>query len=107
MARGFSPDRASDKAKLQAQKTLAWLQGPGLRAATAVALTAAHHIRRNLVARRLLSLPHALVAIWIVILFWGERWVFDSKVESCSWDHWESWVSADGAPQRRQRETRS
>ncbi|ATY63181.1 manganese ion homeostasis (Fr) [Cordyceps militaris] len=91
MARGFDLDSASDAAKLQARRALSWLQGPGLRAATAVTLTVAHHARRNLVARRIFSLPHALVAIWIVILLWGERWVFDSKVESCSWDHWESW----------------
>ncbi|KAM3433800.1 hypothetical protein MY4824_005794 [Beauveria thailandica] len=91
MARGFDHNSASDVAQRQAQRALAWLQGPGFRAATAVILTVAHQVRRNLVARRLFSLPHALVAIWIVILFWGERWVFDSKVENCSWDHWEQW----------------
>lgn len=93
MAQGFSPDTASDVAKRQSRRVLVWLRGPGLRAASAVTLTVGHQLRRNLVARRLLSLPHALVAIWVVILLWGEYWVFDGKVETCNWDHWEQWVS--------------
>lgn len=93
MARSFSPDSPADLAKLQARRALSWLQGPGLRVATAVILVIANQVRRNLTARRLLSLPHALVAIWIVILLWGENWIFDSKVETCQWDHWEKWVS--------------
>lgn len=28
----------------------------------------------------------------MVILLWGECWVFDSKVARCDWDHWEDWV---------------
>ncbi|KUJ24128.1 uncharacterized protein LY89DRAFT_703337 [Mollisia scopiformis] len=41
--------------------------------------------------RRLLSLPHAFIAIWVVLLLWGERWVFRSSVQECKWENWESW----------------
>lgn len=41
--------------------------------------------------RRLLSFPHLLVALWMLVMLWGERWVFASRVSSCDWDHWEDW----------------
>lgn len=50
---------------------------------------------RNLLAwspRRLLSLPHAFIVVWVVLLLWGERWVFKSAVEECRWENWERWV---------------
>lgn len=53
---------------------------------------AVRQVRRNLTAARLLSLPHLLVAVWVVILLWGERWAFHSSVESCDWGNWENWV---------------
>lgn len=49
-------------------------------------------VRHNLAMRRLLSFPHALVAVWLLLLLWGERWVFHSRVESCHWSSWENWV---------------
>lgn len=53
---------------------------------------------RNLAPRRLLSFPHALVLVWMVILLWGERWVFESKVDDCAWKKWEKWVGGGSAP---------
>lgn len=50
-------------------------------------------LRQNLTARRLLSFPHLLVCLWMLILLWGERWVFSSRVADCRWSNWESWVS--------------
>ncbi|KAG6010014.1 hypothetical protein E4U21_000455 [Claviceps maximensis] len=73
------------------QAVLAWICGPGREAATTLALRTAHQIRRNLVARRVLSFPHFLFLFWMVILLWGERWVFDSKVQRCDWANWEKW----------------
>ncbi|MCJ1391711.1 hypothetical protein MMC18_004576 [Xylographa bjoerkii] len=32
-----------------------------------------------------------LVLIWILILWWGERRVFQSSIQSCAWDSWEAW----------------
>jgi hypothetical protein len=49
--------------------------------------------QRNWHPRKLLNLPHLFVAIWVVLLLWGERWVFQSSIEACSWDQWERWVS--------------
>ncbi|KAL1836871.1 hypothetical protein VTK73DRAFT_4897 [Phialemonium thermophilum] len=57
----------------------------------------ARQLRRNLTVARLLSLPHLLVAFWVVVLLWGERWVFQSAVSKCHWSNWESWVS-NGPP---------
>jgi hypothetical protein len=44
-------------------------------------------------ARRLLSLPHLLIAFWLLLLLWGERWVFQSSIKACEWGKWERWVS--------------
>lgn len=38
------------------------------------------------------NLPHLLVGVWMVMLLWGERWVFQSAVEECKWENWERWV---------------
>ncbi|KAF3357497.1 Oxoglutarate dehydrogenase [Verticillium dahliae VDG1] len=45
----------------------------------------------NLTARRLLSFPHLLVGFFVLLMLWGEYWVFDSRVASCKWDKWEKW----------------
>lgn len=55
-------------------------------------VASARRLRQNLTYNRLFSLPHLLAVLWLVVLLWGERWVFHSKVESCQWDHWEKWV---------------
>lgn len=44
--------------------------------------------------KRLFTLVRALVLLWWVVLYWGERGVFNSAVESCNWDNWENWVRA-------------
>jgi hypothetical protein len=49
-------------------------------------------VRHNLAMRRLFSFPHALVVVWVLVLLWGERWVFHSRVERCHWSSWENWV---------------
>jgi len=42
--------------------------------------------------KRLLTLVNALVLLWWVVLYWGERGIFNGAVDSCSWDRWETWV---------------
>lgn len=64
----------------------------GRRTALAALLRAAHLVRRNMAASRVLSFPHVLVALWVLVLMWGERWIFHTKVESCHWSNWEKWV---------------
>lgn len=44
---------------------------------------------------RIWNLPCALVLIWVLVLVWGERVVFDRSVKQCLWQEWESWVSAN------------
>lgn len=44
--------------------------------------------------RRLLSLPHLLILVWLLVLLWGERWVFESSIKACEWGRWERWVSS-------------
>ncbi|KAK4035382.1 hypothetical protein C8A01DRAFT_38120 [Parachaetomium inaequale] len=63
----------------------------GRRMAYATVLSLAHRLRQNLTYHRLVSFPHLLVAAWVVVLLWGERWAFHSKVESCHWSNWENW----------------
>jgi ethanolamine phosphate phosphodiesterase len=64
----------------------------GRRMVSVAMLSAARWVRQNLVLRRLFSFPHLLVAFWILLLLWGERWVFHAKVTNCHWDDWEKWV---------------
>ncbi|KAI0021178.1 putative manganese ion homeostasis [Xylariomycetidae sp. FL0641] len=63
----------------------------GRQSAWALAMRGGQQLRRNLVRRRVLSFPHLLVAAWVVVMLWGERWTFETKVASCDWDHWEDW----------------
>ncbi|KAI2626407.1 hypothetical protein GGS21DRAFT_530269 [Xylaria nigripes] len=63
----------------------------GRRLVSNLAIRGGQQLRRNLVRRRLLSFPHLLVGLWVLILLWGERWIFASNVQSCDWDHWEDW----------------
>ena len=42
--------------------------------------------------KRLFTLVNGLVLLWWVVLYWGERGIFNSAVESCHWDKWEDWV---------------
>src|SRR5580700_8362624 len=43
--------------------------------------------------RATLNLPNLCILLWIVILLWGERWVFSSSIAACEWAGWENWVS--------------
>lgn len=42
--------------------------------------------------RRMLSLGRILVVVWWIVLYWGERSVFKSSIDSCRWENWENWV---------------
>ena len=42
--------------------------------------------------KRLFSLANALVVIWWVVVYWGERGAFNGAVGSCNWNAWEDWV---------------
>jgi len=64
----------------------------GRRMLAATTFSAAYRMRLNLTYNRLVSFPHLLVAVWVFVLLWGERWAFHSKVESCHWSNWEHWV---------------
>ncbi|KAH7156496.1 hypothetical protein EDB81DRAFT_392903 [Dactylonectria macrodidyma] len=74
-----------------AQTLGAWAAGPGRYLAVTVGGRVAWRVRANLSSRRLLSFPHMLVLVWMVVLMYGERWIFDSKVADCDWANWEKW----------------
>jgi len=42
----------------------------------------------------LFSVRRLVEAAWVVVLWWGERRVFQSAIEACQWDRWEDWVFA-------------
>lgn len=46
------------------------------------------------VRKRLLQAPTILIALWAIVLWWGERYVFNSHVARCQWEKWEAWVGA-------------
>ncbi|KAK9775411.1 putative Calcineurin-like phosphoesterase domain-containing protein [Seiridium cardinale] len=73
--------------------------GKGRVLAWSFAMQAAYRAKANLAARRLLSFPHLLVVLWMLVMLWGERWTFTSQVQSCDWDHWEEWPP-EAAPHR-------
>jgi hypothetical protein len=70
-----------------------YCSGPGRIAAANFAMQTGQHMRRNLSWRRVLSFPHLVVLLWVIVMLWGEKWVFSSRVASCDWDHWEKWAS--------------
>jgi ethanolamine phosphate phosphodiesterase len=76
-----------------ARRLWAFWQSRGRRMALNALLGSVRQLRRNLQLRRLLSFPHLLVCFWAVLLLWGERWVFHTRVENCRWSNWENWVS--------------
>lgn len=71
---------------------LSFCRTRGKSTAWASLLQFAYQVRRNLALHRLLSFPHVLVAVWVVVMLWGERWVFHTTVERCAWENWEKWV---------------
>lgn len=42
--------------------------------------------------RRTVTLANGLVVLWVWMLWWGERRVFEDSLEGCAWDQWETWV---------------
>ena len=73
-------------------------KGSGRHLAGGLAVNMLRRVRHNLAMRRLLSFPHALVAVWVLLLLWGERWVYHSRVEDCHWSSWENWVCSATSP---------
>lgn len=45
------------------------------------------------VLQALFTVRTALILLWGLTLFWGERTVFKESLEACNWSHWEKWVS--------------
>lgn len=76
------------------QALLQYLSTRGRKAAWEALVRSTHQFHRNLSASRLFSFPHALVLAWVLVLLWGEHWVFHTTVERCDWDSWEKWVRA-------------
>ncbi|KAI1103441.1 hypothetical protein F4804DRAFT_230814 [Jackrogersella minutella] len=78
-------------AKTMTGRLWGYTNGRGRHAAWGLVIKAGQQVRRNLTRRRLLSFPHILVVLWVLVMLWGERWIFASRVRSCDWDHWEDW----------------
>jgi hypothetical protein len=43
--------------------------------------------------RAVLNLPNLCILVWVLVLLWGERWVFSGSIAACEWAGWENWVS--------------
>lgn len=88
-------DDMSAGVRAQLSRLWAYSNSHGRFAAINLVMQSGHQLKRNLAVRRLLSFPHLLVVVWVIVILWGERWLFASKVSSCDWDHWEKWVSLE------------
>ncbi|KAI1375370.1 hypothetical protein F4677DRAFT_422625 [Hypoxylon crocopeplum] len=86
-------------AKSMLTRIWGYTNGRGRHSAWSMATKGVHQIKRNMTRRRLLSFPHLLVVFWMLVMLWGERWIFASRVQSCDWDHWEDWP-AGATPHR-------
>lgn len=38
------------------------------------------------------SVRNLVRAMWVLLVWWGERRVFDTAIQECLWDNWEEWV---------------
>lgn len=47
------------------------------------------------VLKALVSIPSAVVLLWVFTLWWGERTVFQESIDACAWEAWETWVCFD------------
>lgn len=47
--------------------------------------------------RSFVNVPNAFIAIWFLLLLWGERWAFHSAIKQCRWENWERWVGSYSA----------
>lgn len=56
------------------------------------ALVKAQQRLMQLRPRDILDVRILVVALWALLLLWGERWVFSSNVGGCEWQDWETWV---------------
>lgn len=81
-----------DKAQALYRRMQAYSHSPAGRRAWHITTRVARQVQLNLAAHRLLSFPHLLVGFWMLVMLWGERWTFASKVRGCAWDRWEYWV---------------
>ncbi|EAW14259.1 putative manganese ion homeostasis (Fr) [Aspergillus clavatus NRRL 1] len=43
------------------------------------------------IGRRIFTVANALILLWFLTLWWGERTVFQDSLDACVWDQWEKW----------------
>lgn len=41
--------------------------------------------------RQIITIPNILISLWLLVLFWGERWTFWTAIRDCDWQSWEQW----------------
>ncbi|KAL5346229.1 hypothetical protein ACLOAV_008497 [Pseudogymnoascus australis] len=54
----------------------------------------ARRAARRPTLRSFVNVPNAFIAIWFLLLLWGERWAFHSAIKQCRWENWERWPQA-------------
>jgi hypothetical protein len=55
--------------------------------------------RRYTTRRYWFSITNLIRLFWLLLVLWGERWVWDSAISACAWDKWERWP-AGATPHR-------
>ncbi|KFX97127.1 hypothetical protein O988_05015 [Pseudogymnoascus sp. VKM F-3808] len=54
----------------------------------------ARRAARRPTLRSFVNVPNAFIAVWVLLLLWGERWAFHSAIKQCRWENWERWPQA-------------
>lgn len=42
--------------------------------------------------RDVINIRNLVRAMWLLLVWWGERRVFDTAIQDCLWENWEKWV---------------
>jgi hypothetical protein len=54
----------------------------------------ARRAARRPTLRSFVNVPNGFIAVWFLLLMWGERWAFHSAIKQCRWENWERWVGS-------------
>ncbi|KAK9364566.1 Metallo-dependent phosphatase-like protein [Lipomyces kononenkoae] len=49
------------------------------------------NIKLGYVFKQLFTLVNILRLVWVFVLWWGERGVFERSIRACQWNSWEHW----------------
>lgn len=85
---------------LPSRSKTAWRPSSLLSAAASLQLSrnaaprARRLLRTMMSSWKLFSVQTLLIIVWLYTVYWAERSIFRTSIESCRWDKWEKWVGS-------------